>query len=58
MDQCPECFEDIRKGATFCKHCNLAIDPASVAARAKKRERENAKLLKDEEEPTTPPPAA
>lgn len=49
MDQCPECGEDIRKGANVCKHCNLAIDEASVAARANKRAKENAKLLKEEE---------
>ncbi len=35
--ECPECGEDIRKGAKVCKHCQLAIDEASVAARAKKR---------------------
>lgn len=46
---CPECHEDIIEGANFCKHCQQAIDPASVAARAKKREREAAKLLKEEE---------
>jgi hypothetical protein len=47
---CPECHEDIIEGANFCKHCQQAIDPASVAARATKRKREAAKLLKDEEE--------
>lgn len=41
---CPECQEDIIDGATFCKHCQQAIDPASVAARAKKREKANADL--------------
>jgi hypothetical protein len=46
---CPECHEDIMEGANFCKHCQQAIDPASVAARAKKRERDAAKLLKEEE---------
>lgn len=46
---CPECQEDIIEGATFCKHCQQAIDPASVAARAKKRQREAEKLLKEEE---------
>jgi len=45
---CPECHEDIIEGAHRCKHCGLDIDPASVAARAKKREREAAKLLKEE----------
>jgi hypothetical protein len=50
MDQCPECGEDIRKGAKVCKHCQLPIDDASVAARAAKRSRENSKLLKDEQE--------
>lgn len=49
MDQCPECFEDVRKGAKVCKHCNLAIDEASVEARRKKREREAAKMLKEDE---------
>lgn len=46
---CPECHEDIIEGANFCKHCQQAIDPASVAARAKKRQREAEKLLKEEE---------
>jgi hypothetical protein len=49
MDQCPECGEDIRKGANVCKHCNLAIDEASVAARAKKRAKQNEQMLKDDE---------
>lgn len=47
---CPECHEDIIDGATFCKHCQQAIDPASVAARAKKRAKEAAKLLTDEDD--------
>jgi|SRR5208282_523985 len=47
---CPECHEDIIDGANYCKHCQQAIDPASVAARAKKRAKEAAKLLKDEGE--------
>jgi len=47
MDQCPECGEDIRKGARVCKHCQLPIDDASVAARAAKRAKEAAKLLKE-----------
>jgi hypothetical protein len=46
--RCPECQEPIQEGANTCKHCHQAIDPASVAARAKKREREAAKLLKDD----------
>lgn len=46
---CPECHEDIIEGAHYCKHCQQAIDPASVAARAKKRQREADKLMKDEE---------
>lgn len=46
---CPECHEDIIDGANFCKHCQQPIDPASVSARAKKRERDAAKMLKDEE---------
>lgn len=46
---CPECHEDIIEGAHFCKHCQQAIDPASVAARQKKRERDAAKMLKEDE---------
>ena len=49
LDQCPECGEDIRKGAKVCKHCHLAIDEASIAARQKKRAREAAKLAKEDE---------
>lgn len=49
LDACPECGEDIRQGANFCKHCQQAIDPASVANRAKKRQKEAEKLLKEEE---------
>jgi hypothetical protein len=52
MDQCPECGEDVRKGAKVCKHCQLPIDAASVAARAKKRQKEAEKLLKEEEQPS------
>ena len=48
---CPECHEDIIEGAHFCKHCRQAIDPASVAARAAKRAKENKKLLSEEESP-------
>lgn len=47
---CPECHEDIIDGANFCKHCQQAIDPASVAARAKKRAKEAAKLLSEEDQ--------
>jgi hypothetical protein len=50
LARCPECQENIIGGANFCKHCQQAIDPASVAARAKKREKEAAKLLREEEE--------
>lgn len=32
---CPECGENIIAGAKFCKHCRQAIDPTSVALRAK-----------------------
>jgi hypothetical protein len=46
---CPECHEDIIEGANFCKHCQQAIDPASVQARAAKRAKENKKLLSEEE---------
>lgn len=49
LGQCPECHESIIGGANFCKHCQQAIDPASVAARAKKRQRDAEKLAKDEE---------
>lgn len=41
LAQCPECHESIKPGATRCRHCNLDIDPASVAARAKKRAKAN-----------------
>jgi hypothetical protein len=49
LARCPECQENIIAGATFCKHCQQAIDPASVAVRAKRREKEAAKLLKEDE---------
>lgn len=49
MDACPECGEDIRKGANFCKHCSQPIDAASVQARATKRKRDAAKMAKEEE---------
>jgi hypothetical protein len=45
---CPECHEDIIDGATYCKHCQQPIDPASVAARAKKRQKDAEKLLAEE----------
>jgi len=48
LDQCPECGEDIRRGANFCKHCHQAIDAGSIAARQKKREREASKLAKED----------
>lgn len=41
LDRCPECKEAVIGGATFCKHCQQAIDPASVAARSKKRMKAN-----------------
>ncbi len=44
--KCPECLEDINEGAMFCKNCQQAIDPASVAARAKKRATDAAKMMK------------
>ena len=47
LGHCPECHENIIEGANFCKHCQQAIDPASVAARAKKRQRDAAKLLEE-----------
>lgn len=47
--ECPECKEAVIAGANFCKNCQQAIDAASVAARAKKREREAAKLEKEDE---------
>lgn len=50
LGQCPECHENIIEGASFCKHCHQAIDPGSVAARAKKRQKDAAKLLKEEDE--------
>jgi len=49
LGSCPECGESVSEAANFCKHCHQAIDPASVAARAKKRDRENAKLMKEAE---------
>lgn len=45
MSECPECGEDIRQGARVCKHCHLAIDPASVEARRITREREAQSVL-------------
>lgn len=47
---CPECHEDIIEGANFCKHCQQAIDPASVQARIKKRARDAEKLMKESED--------
>lgn len=44
LTQCPECLEPIKAGAKFCKHCSQAIDPASVAARAAKREKANKEI--------------
>lgn len=57
LDQCPECGEDIRKGARLCKHCGLAIDQASVEARRVSREREAEKIL-GEQKPAAPIAAA
>jgi hypothetical protein len=48
LDSCPECKERIQAGANFCRHCQQAIDPASVVARAKKRAKEAAKLLEEQ----------
>lgn len=45
---CPECGEEVREGAKFCKHCNQAIDEVSVAMRARKLAKESAKLAKEE----------
>ena len=47
---CPECHEEIIDGATYCKHCQQPIDPASVAARQKQRATRAAKLMKEEAE--------
>ena len=52
LAQCPECRENIIEGANFCKHCQQAIDPASVAARAKKRQRDAEKLLDEQTKPS------
>lgn len=41
LARCPECKEPIIAEANFCKHCQQAIDPASVAARARKRAKAN-----------------
>lgn len=48
LDTCPECQERIQAGANYCKHCQQPIDAASVAARAKKRAKDAAKLLEEE----------
>lgn len=48
---CPECKNDIIEGATYCQHCHQAIDSASVAARAKKRQRDAEKMLAEESKP-------
>lgn len=45
MDSCPLCGEDIRKGARVCKHCQRAIDPASVDTFFRKQEREAAQMI-------------
>jgi hypothetical protein len=50
LGTCPECHEQIMEGANYCKHCQQAIDPATVSARAKKRQKEAAKLMKDDEQ--------
>lgn len=50
LDVCPECQEPIKPNANFCKHCQQAIDPASVSARAKKRARDAEKLMKESED--------
>lgn len=44
LGRCPECKEAINAEATYCKHCQQAIDPASVAGRAKKRAKMNEEL--------------
>lgn len=55
LENCPECREPIKPGATFCKHCQQPIDPASVAARAKKRAKANAEAEAEEEAAKKPP---
>lgn len=47
MDACPLCGEDIRKGARVCKHCNRAIDEASVQAFFLRQQRELEELMKE-----------
>lgn len=44
LAHCPECQEPIKAEATYCKHCHQAIDPASVQARAAKREKANKEI--------------
>lgn len=46
---CPECHEDVIGGATYCKHCQQAIDPASVQARSKKRAKDAERMMKENE---------
>jgi hypothetical protein len=42
MDSCPLCGEDIRKGASICKHCHNRIDADSVEAFFRKQQGETA----------------
>jgi hypothetical protein len=53
MDACPLCGEDIRKGARVCKHCNRAIDEASVQAFFLRQQRELEELMKEAPEEAT-----
>jgi hypothetical protein len=47
--ECPECKGSINEGANICVHCKSDITPTAIAAREKKREKEAAKLAKEEE---------
>jgi hypothetical protein len=49
LARCPECKEQINEGANYCKHCQQDISPTAVATRKRKRDKEAAKLAKEEE---------
>ena len=66
MQNCPLCGEDVRKGAVVCKHCNRAIDEASVNAFFMRQQQEFEELAaqlpadpeaENEAEPGKQPPA-
>ncbi len=49
---CPECKGSVNDGATICVHCKLDITPAAVEMRERKRQKDAAKLAKEDAEPT------